>query len=82
MPNHQGATVRYNTLDLEPETPGLQFKVRPGFAHSFSFEVIADNRVESETFHMRVGRGSNQPFKWKADEDFYNLFQRRAILRS
>ena len=74
MPNHQGATVRYNTLDLEPETPGLQFKVRPGFAHSFSFEVIADNRVESETFNMRVGRGSNQPFKWKADEDFYNLF--------
>ena len=73
-PNHPGASVTYRAVDLDLDVPGVQFDVAPGTAYGFTFEVTAEDRIEKQHRFVRIGRGTDEAFKWKSDDDFHNLF--------
>ena len=75
-PNHPRATIEFNTLtDLDKDTPGLQFEPVAGEVTRAFITVVAENGLTRATYALYVGRGTSDPFGWKASDDFDNLFR-------
>ena len=76
MPTHPRATVEYRSAtDLDTSAPGLQFEPVAGEVTNIFISVVAENGLTKATYALYIGRGTSDPFGWKASDDFDNLFR-------
>ena len=74
-PNHPRATVKYCCVtDLDEFSPGLQFEPVAGEVTTVNITVTAENGLTYAIYPLSIGRGTTEPFGWKADDDFDNVF--------
>ena len=68
-PRQNFAAVSYSPEDAVPNLGGYQVDLETG-ANIVTITVLAQDGVTQETYTISLNRGSDEPFGWKAFDDF------------
>ncbi len=66
------ATISYSQPDLDPDTEGHQYRLFPGL-NFLTIVVTAEDNISTRQYHLLMGRGSDDGYGWKAEDDLDGL---------